>query len=165
MFGLMKMADRASAVQRSVTNVALIRSLPILVCVSPRSTRTAYTTASDVVDGAVPAIKDARVLQSRMRYAVVEATTNGPRNETTPIPNDAPSRRHVHRIDFHPGEKCEDDRSELGDEVEPLLRLQVKEVARRNAEGELEQGYGHAELDRDHAGDEDYGGEDCCELD
>ena len=72
---------------------------------------------------------------------------------------------HVRRIDFHPGEEREDDRPELGDEVEPFLRLQVKEVARSDAEGELEQGHGHADLDRDHAGDENYGGEDCCELD
>jgi hypothetical protein len=43
--------------------------------------------------------------------------------------------------------------------------LQVEEVACRNTEGELEQSYGHAEFDRDHAGDEDYGGEDRCELD
>jgi len=41
----------------------------------------------------------------------------------------------------------------------------VQQVARRDTEGELEQGHGHAELDRDHTGDENYGGEDCCELD
>ena len=72
---------------------------------------------------------------------------------------------HVGRIDLHPGEKCEDDRPELGDEVEPVLRLQLQHVSRRDTEGELEQGHGHAELDREHAGDENYGGEDCCELD
>jgi hypothetical protein len=43
--------------------------------------------------------------------------------------------------------------------------LQVEEVACRDTEGELEQGHGHTELDRDHAGDENYGGKDCCELD
>jgi hypothetical protein len=50
MFGLMKIAESATAVQRSVTNVALMTSLPMPVSVSPRSTRTAYTTASEVVD-------------------------------------------------------------------------------------------------------------------
>jgi len=37
----MKMAESASAVQRSVTKVALIKSLPTPVSVNPRSTRTA----------------------------------------------------------------------------------------------------------------------------
>ena len=40
-FGLMKIADSASAVQRSVTNVALISSFPMLDSVRPRSTSTA----------------------------------------------------------------------------------------------------------------------------
>src|ERR1044071_7132991 len=91
--GLMKMADSASAVQRSVTKVALISSLPMLLLVRPRSTRTAYTTASDVVDRAVPVIREARPVQPSSRYAVVDAITNGPANETTPIPTKAVRRR------------------------------------------------------------------------
>jgi hypothetical protein len=62
---MMKIAESASAVQRSVTNVALISSLPMLDSVKPRSTSTEYTTASEVVESAVPAINDARPLQSR----------------------------------------------------------------------------------------------------
>ena len=94
-FGLMKIAESATAVQRSVTNVALIRSFPISVSVSPRSTSTEYTTASDVVESAVPAIREARPLQSSAAYATSEATTNGPMNDTTPIPTVAPSRRRM----------------------------------------------------------------------
>ncbi len=40
-FGLIKIADNAIAVQMSVTNVALIRSLPTFVVVRSRSTSTA----------------------------------------------------------------------------------------------------------------------------
>jgi hypothetical protein len=91
----MKIADSASAVHRSVTNVALISSLPIAVSVSPRSTSTAYTTASEVVESAVPAMSDARTVQSRRKYATSEATTNGPTKEAMPIPSDASSRRRM----------------------------------------------------------------------
>jgi len=91
-FGLMKIADSASAVQRSVTNVALMSSLPIAVSVSPRSTSTAYTTASEVVESAVPAMSEARTVQSSRRYAASEATTNGPAKDARPIPIEARSR-------------------------------------------------------------------------
>ena len=40
-FGVTKIAESATAVQRSVTNVALMISLPMPVSVSCRSTRTA----------------------------------------------------------------------------------------------------------------------------
>ena len=66
-FGLMKMAESATAVHRSVTNVALMISLPMFVSVSARSTSTAYTTASEVVESAVPAMSDALPLQSSKR--------------------------------------------------------------------------------------------------
>src|SRR5207248_10807090 len=96
MFGLMKMAERASAVQKSVTKVALIRSFPTFVSVSLRSTRTAYTTASEVVERAVPAVSDAFSVQPIKKYEASEATTNGPRNEVTPIPTDAFRRRRMY---------------------------------------------------------------------
>src|SRR6266545_4004274 len=48
--GVMKIADSASAVPMSVTKQALMMSLPIRDWLSPVSTSTAYTTASDVVD-------------------------------------------------------------------------------------------------------------------
>jgi len=51
--------DRAAAVPRSVTKVADMISLPMAVRVSPVSTSTAYTTASEVVDIAAPAISAA----------------------------------------------------------------------------------------------------------
>lgn len=92
-FGLMKIADSATAVQRSVTKVALISSLPMPVSVKRRSTRTAYTTASEVVDNAAPAINEARVDQSSRIKATSEAMTNGPANEATPIASDDPSLR------------------------------------------------------------------------
>jgi len=92
----MKIAESASAVQRSVTKVALMSSLPAAVWVSPRSTSTAYTTANDVVERAVPAIRDARVLQSRRTYATSEVTANGPTNETIPSPSEGPSRRRIY---------------------------------------------------------------------
>jgi hypothetical protein len=34
--------------------------------------------------------------QSRARYATSDATTNGPANETTPMPSDDPSRRRMY---------------------------------------------------------------------
>ena len=46
-FRLIKMADHPTAVQRSVTKVALINSFPMFVSVRPRSTSTESTTASD----------------------------------------------------------------------------------------------------------------------
>ena len=110
--------------------------------------------------------------QGRARAPIEEEIGNGRGNDEGPDEGDhadaersAEAAAHVGRVDFHPGEKREHDRPELGDEVEPFLRLQVKEVARCDTEGELEQGHGHADLDRDDAGDENYGGEDCCELD
>ena len=88
----MKIADSASAVPMSVTKHALMISLPIRVWLSPVSTSTAYTTASEVVDSAVPAISAAFVLHPSARSASSVATTNGPTNDTTPIASDAPSR-------------------------------------------------------------------------
>jgi hypothetical protein len=35
----------------------------------------------------------------------------------------------------------------------------------RRGSRELQQSHGHAELDRYDAGDENYGGKNCCELD
>ena len=49
----------------SVTKQALITSLPTRVTVRPVSTSTAETTASEVVERAVPAISEAFPLQSR----------------------------------------------------------------------------------------------------
>src|SRR6266540_3798970 len=87
----MKIADSASAEQRSVTNVALIKSLPTFVRVRPRSTRTAYTTASDVVESAVPAISDALTVQPIAKYEMRDAVANGPAKDATPIATVIPS--------------------------------------------------------------------------
>jgi len=57
------------------------------------------------------------------------------------------------------------DRSELGDEVEPVLRVQVEGVSGDDAERQLQQRNRHAQLDRDDARNEDDGGESCGELD
>lgn len=54
--GWMNSTLSAATVPRSVTNVALMISLPMRVAFSPVSTSTAYTTASDVVDNAIPPI-------------------------------------------------------------------------------------------------------------
>src|SRR6266545_1461705 len=48
--GVMKIADSASAVPMSVTKQALMMSLPIRDWLSPVSTSTAYTTASDATN-------------------------------------------------------------------------------------------------------------------
>jgi hypothetical protein len=40
----------------------------------------------------------------------------------------------------------------------------VKQVSREDADRQFEQGNRDAELDGEHAGDEDDGGENCCEL-
>jgi hypothetical protein len=42
---------------------------------------------------------------------------------------------------------------------------EVEEVSDDDSECQLEQGDGDAELDGDHRGNDDYGGEDCSELD
>ena len=115
------------------------------------------------MESAVPAINDAFVLQSSRTYATAEATRKGPTKETTPIPTDAPeSAAHVRRVYLHPGEESQDDGRELGDEVEPLLRLEMKEVACDDAERQFKQRYGDAEFDRQHARKEHNCGEDCC---
>ena len=65
---------------------------------------------------------------------------------------------------LHPGEEGEDDRGEGRDEIEPLLRVQVEGVAGNDAERELDERDGDAELDREHARDENHCGENCGEL-
>jgi hypothetical protein len=65
---------------------------------------------------------------------------------------------------LHSGEKGEDDRGEPGDEVEPLLRLEVEDVPGHDAERQLDQGDGNPELDRGYARDEHDGSEDGSEL-
>jgi hypothetical protein len=92
-FGFTKIADRANAVQMSVTKVALIRSLPTWVAFRPRSTSTAYTTAREVVERAVPAMSDALTVQPRRRYETSDAATNGPAKDETPMPREAGRRR------------------------------------------------------------------------
>jgi hypothetical protein len=71
---------------------------------------------------------------------------------------------HIAGIDLHSGQKREHDRSELGDEVEPILRLEMEDVSGGDAERQLEQRDSDTELDRDDAGDEDESGENCGEL-
>ena len=41
---------------------------------------------------------------------------------------------HVARVDLHPGQKRQNDRREPGNQRQPVLRLQVEDVADRNAE-------------------------------
>jgi hypothetical protein len=71
----------------------------------------------------------------------------------------------IGRVDFHARQEGEDDGRERGDEVEPLLGLEVEDVPDDDAERQLDQGDGDAELDRRHTGDEDDDGEDCGKLD
>jgi hypothetical protein len=63
-----------------------------------------------------------------------------------------------------PGEEREHDRRERGDEVEPLLRLEVEDVPGDDAERQFDQCDGDAELDGGHARDEHDGGENGGEL-
>jgi hypothetical protein len=72
---------------------------------------------------------------------------------------------HVCGIDLHSRKKREHDRPELGDEVEPVLGLEMEDIPGSDSERQLEQRDRHAELDRDDAGDEHDSGENCCELD
>ncbi len=89
----MNSRESASAVPRSVTNVAAMIVLPISVFVSPVSTSTAYTTANEVVDIAIPAISDCRMSQPATKYANRPAPTNGSRNESPPMRTDPLSFR------------------------------------------------------------------------
>jgi hypothetical protein len=77
----------------------------------------------------------------------------------------AEARTEVARIHLQASEEGEHDRGERGDEVEPLLRVEVEDVAHDDAEAELEQGDRDPQLDREHAGEQDCGGEDRGELD
>ena len=72
---------------------------------------------------------------------------------------------HVGRIDLHAGEERQDDRSELRHEVKPFGAAEIEDVPDDDAECQLDQRHRHAELDGHHRGDDDYGGEDCSELD
>jgi hypothetical protein len=69
------------------------------------------------------------------------------------------SAAHVTGIDLHSGQEREHDRGERGNEVEPLLARKIEHISGDDAQGELEQRHGHAELDREHARDEN----DYCE--
>jgi hypothetical protein len=68
-------------------------------------------------------------------------------------------------FDLHPGEEREDYRRERGQQVEPLLTLDVEDVAEGDADGQLDERDGDAELDRDDACEKDGGGENRRELD
>jgi hypothetical protein len=63
-----------------------------------------------------------------------------------------------------PGEEGEHDRRERGDEVEPLLRLEVEDVPGGDPECQLDQRDGDPEFDRGHARDQHGGGKDGGEL-
>ena len=66
-FGLMKMAESATrCTQVGHERRAHDQLADVRVC-QARSTSTAYTTASEVVESAVPAMSDARPLQSSKR--------------------------------------------------------------------------------------------------
>src|SRR6185312_1123632 len=88
----MKIADSAIAVHMSVTKQADMTSLPIRVELSPVSTSTAYTTASDVVDSAVPAISDALSVQPSSQADTAHETRKGPAKDTSPMLTEAPKR-------------------------------------------------------------------------
>ena len=86
-------------------------------------------------------------------------------NEPTPIPKVASRRRRMYvGIDLHARQERQHDRREGRDEVEPLLGVQVEDVPDDDAERQLDQRHGNAELDRDDARDEDYDCKDCGEL-
>ena len=70
----------------------------------------------------------------------------------------------IARVDLHARKKGQHDRGEGCDEVEPLLALQVEDVAGGDPERQLDESDRNAELDRDDARDEDDGGENGGEL-
>lgn len=106
----------------------------------------------------MPAISAALSVQSSRKKATSDATTKGPAKGDADSDRCLEPPAHVGRIDFHPGQEGEHDRGERGDEVEPLLAAEIEDVSDGDAQGELEQRDGDAELDREHARNE----HDCC---
>lgn len=70
---------------RSVTNVDDMINWPMRVADRPVSTSTAYTTAREVVDRAMPPISAARQSQPAAYRQASRANANGARNDSVPI--------------------------------------------------------------------------------
>ena len=87
--GLRNNTLNAMAVPISVKNVDAIKSLPTCVFDRPVSTSTEYTTASEVVDNAVPAIRDADMAQPAIKYVNRKTPMNGAKNDMAPIRKDS----------------------------------------------------------------------------
>ena len=81
---LVNNSPSAITVPRSVTKHAARMSLPSGVSLRPVSTITAYTTATEVVDMASPAICAARSPHPNTNCANIQASANGAAKLTTP---------------------------------------------------------------------------------
>jgi hypothetical protein len=69
-------------------------------------------------------------------------------------------------VDLGTSQERQHDRRELRDEHQPVrIRIQAEGIAGDHPETELEQGHRDPQLDRQHAGEDNGGGENCGELD
>ena len=136
--------------QRSVTKVALISSLPTFVVgqaaldehgVDDRQRGRRERGAGDQRCLERPVEQEVRDERGDDERAGERGNTDPDRRPSTVS--------HVIGIDLHPCEEGEHDRGELGDEVEPLLTGQVEDVADDDAKRKLDQRDGDAKLDRD----------------
>jgi hypothetical protein len=71
----------------------------------------------------------------------------------------------VARIDFGAREEREHDGGEGGEEVKPLVRAELDDVAEKGSQGRARRARPSGELGRNDARNEDRGGEECCKLD
>jgi hypothetical protein len=111
---------------------------------------------------------DQRRLEGPVKRQVGDQRTDDERPDERNQPDPdrrAEARTEIARVHLEASEKGEHDRGERRDEVEPLLRLELEDVADHDAEAELEQSDGDPQLDREHAGEHHHGGEDRGELD
>ncbi len=113
----------------------------------------------------MPAISDAFVLQPSGPSAISVAATNGPANETTPIEIDAPKRSRKSS-----GSTSAPARNVSTTEAKPAMntsqlcvRIEIERVAERDAERQLDERDRDADLDRDHAGEQNGAGENRCQ--
>jgi len=76
-----------------------------------------------------------------------------------------PALAEVVGVDLGAGQERQHDRGERRDEHQPRrIGVQSEEVAEHDAEPELEQRHRDADLDREHAGQHDHGGEHARKL-
>src|SRR5256885_8099065 len=153
--GLTNRSANASAVPKSVTNVEAMMSLPSGVSVSPVSNQ------HGVDQGQRRRREgDAGDLRRRARPAEHPRAEEPGAEERRCEGNAADQHAllellaHHARIDLRAGEERQEDAAEGGEEIHPRRARQAEKVARDDAEADLDQGHGDAELDRGDAGDE-----------